>query len=114
MSFPLYFDEDQNERIANRLKADGYDILTTKDAGRAHQRLSDEHQLAFATSQNRAIVTNNAVDFYALASEWAKDGREHSGIIVVSPRRTPSEIREGIQRLQELYPNGIQNYCLVI
>ncbi len=82
MSFPLYFDEDQNERIATRLKADGYDILTTKDAGRSHQRLPDENQLAFATSLNRAIVTNNAVDFYALASKWVKEGREHAGIIV--------------------------------
>jgi len=44
--------------------------------------ISDEDQLAFATSQGRAIYTFNYSDFAALDAQWHAAGRSHAGIIV--------------------------------
>jgi hypothetical protein len=64
------------------LKAAGYDVLTTVEAGRASRRLSDSDQLAFAAARGRAIYSHNVQDFSVLARQWADEGRPHKGIIV--------------------------------
>jgi hypothetical protein len=114
VSFPLYFDEDQNDKVATRLIKTGFDVLTTLAAGRAHQRVPDEDQLSFAASEGRAIVSGNVADFHALYRKWWDEGRRHAGIIVVSQRKQPSEIYRGLVRLQELYPDGIENLILAV
>jgi predicted nuclease of predicted toxin-antitoxin system len=43
---------------------------------------SDEDQLAFATKQDRAILTFNIRDFAPLHEQWTADARPHAGIIV--------------------------------
>jgi hypothetical protein len=95
VSFPLYFDEDQDERIAIWLRRDGYDVLTTKDAGRAHVGLSDENQLQFAASVQRAIVTNNQSDFVPLFRRWWEQDLHHSGVIVINPGRPSRKYMKG-------------------
>jgi len=44
--------------------------------------LSDSDQLAFATSQRRALLTFNVKDFVSLAQRYSIIGKHHSGIIV--------------------------------
>jgi len=114
VSFPLYLDEHQARIVATQLIKGGYDVLSTQEAGLANRRTSDPEQLSFASEQNRALVTNNAVDFYRIHKEWWEEKRHHSGIIIVTPRRLHVEIYEGIVRLQELYPNGITDLILPI
>ncbi len=45
--------------IAGGLRARGVEAITTAEAGRATQRLSDDDQLAFATASNRVLVTED-------------------------------------------------------
>jgi hypothetical protein len=54
--------------------------LTTQAAGL--DTASDEEQLAFATSQSRAILTFNICDFAPLHEQWTSSNRPHGGIIV--------------------------------
>jgi predicted nuclease of predicted toxin-antitoxin system len=82
VSFPLYFDEHVHADLAEMLLKDGYDILTSRDAGNSNRELSDTEQLAYATSQGRVLFTYNIKDFVPLAREWTEIGREYTGIIV--------------------------------
>jgi len=111
LSFPLYFDEDFNPLVAAMLEKLGFDVLTTPQAGRADQGLSDEDQLAFATAVGRAIVSHNARDFKPVADQWALVGRLHRGILL-SPKRPPAALAAGIQIIQRDFPAGIANHCL--
>jgi len=33
------------------------------------------------------VVTENGVDFAAIAGGWATEGREHAGLVVTSPKQ---------------------------
>jgi predicted nuclease of predicted toxin-antitoxin system len=57
----LYLDEDVNVLIADLVRARGVRVMTTQAAGQLGT--TDENQLAFATSQGKAILTHNRVDF---------------------------------------------------
>ncbi len=76
----LYFDRHIMTRLAVDLRGRGYDVLTTEAAGK--DTAADEEQLAFATAENRAILTFNIRDFAPLHQAWQAAGRSHGGIIV--------------------------------
>jgi predicted nuclease of predicted toxin-antitoxin system len=76
----LYFDRHIMTRLAIDLRGHGYDVLTTEEAGK--DTASDEEQLVFATSENRAILTFNIRDFAPLHEAWQAAQRPHAGIIV--------------------------------
>ena len=76
----LYFDRHIMTRLAVDLRGRGYDVLTTEEAGK--DTASDEEQLAFATGENRAILTFNIRDFAPLHEGWQAAQRAHAGIIV--------------------------------
>jgi hypothetical protein len=76
----LYLDQHVNVQLAVDLRARGYDVLTTQDAG--NEEASDDVQLAFATDQRRAILTFNIRDFAPLHEQWQNEGRNHGGIVV--------------------------------
>ncbi len=56
----------------------GHDVLTASEAGRAGKGIKDADVLAFAISQNRAVVAFNRRDFIRLH----KNNPAHCGIIV--------------------------------
>lgn len=81
MPVRLYLDNDSLDwYVTNPLRAEGVDILTTPEAG--NHLAPDDIQLAFATSQGRAIYTANTSDYARLHSQWMREGRSHAGIIV--------------------------------
>jgi hypothetical protein len=86
----LYLDEHIHLTLAVLLQARGIDCLTTRDAG--NLSLSDEEQLAFATSQARAILTFNHRDYLCLAKQWHDLGRSHAGIILSKELAMPELI----------------------
>lgn len=55
----------------------GHDVLTSMDAGQANQGIPDDQVIAFATKQNRAVLTFDRRDF---AKEHARSSA-HAGII---------------------------------
>lgn len=79
MTIPrLYLDEDVDPLLARILTDRNFDVLTTRDAGRL--TTTDSEQLAFAAQERRAILTHNIAHFAALAVQYARTERTHSGI----------------------------------
>ena len=85
----LYPDEDVNVVVSDLVRARGFRVTTTQDAGQIGK--SDAEQLAFAAGQGKTILTHNRVDFEALARRYFEDKRTHSGIII-AVRRHPKEL----------------------
>ena len=75
----LYLDHDISYRLAERLRARGYDAVGAWEVGNAG--LDDPAQLEYAASQGRVLVTCNARDFVPHYLAWWDAGRHHSGIV---------------------------------
>jgi hypothetical protein len=84
MPLRIFTDEDVHGDLASALRRQGFDAVSTVEAGRSS--LPDESQLSWATSQERAIVTFNVGDFTILHTDWIERGQHHSGIIVSAQR----------------------------
>jgi Domain of unknown function (DUF5615) len=80
----FFTDEDIYGPVARVLRSSGIDAVSTPEAGQLGA--SDESQLEWATSQQRAFVTFNIVDFAALHSDWLQQGRHHAGIVLSKQR----------------------------
>lgn len=85
LGISIFTDEMVSSRLAMALRQRGYDIVSCHEVGRANLRIADQDQLAYATAQGRAILTQNATHFYALDSAWKIAGRTNAGILVYSP-----------------------------
>lgn len=79
----LYADEQYPYPVVKCLRELGHDVLTVQEAGQANQRIPDDEVLAFATDDNRAVVTQNRRDFIQLH----RIQPHHAGIIVCSDDR---------------------------
>jgi hypothetical protein len=55
----LYANENFPRQVVERLRELGHDVLTTQKAGRAGQSVPDPEVLAFATREQRAVLTIN-------------------------------------------------------
>ena len=74
----LYTNENFPRPAAEELRELGHDVLTSQEAGNAGQAIPDEQVLAFATDQQRAVITLNRKHFLRLHQA----GPEHAGIVV--------------------------------
>jgi predicted nuclease of predicted toxin-antitoxin system len=74
----LYTNENFPKPAVVFLRQYGYDVLTSQEAGRANQGIADSDVLAFATSQERVLLTINRRDFIKL--HFADPN--HFGIVV--------------------------------
>lgn len=91
----LYTDEDITDRLAILLRTRGFQASNVFAAGLVG--LSDEEQLAFATSRGWTILTYNRNDFLQLTQRWLDAGREHAGVIIsrqFSTRETGELLRQ--------------------
>lgn len=75
----IYSNENFPKRVVEELRRLGHDVVTSFEAGRANQKVPDEDVLAFATEQQRAVLTLNRFDFIRL--HGGTQGA-HGGIIV--------------------------------
>jgi uncharacterized protein DUF5615 len=64
----LYLDEDVDVLVADLVRARGFAVITTQDAGNIGT--SDRQQLAAAVSLQNTLVTHNRTDFEMLAEEY--------------------------------------------
>jgi predicted nuclease of predicted toxin-antitoxin system len=76
----LYLDRHIMGRLAVDLRGRGFDVLRTEEAG--NDTAPDEEQLAFATKENRSLLTFNIRDFAPLHEHWQAVGRPHAGFVV--------------------------------
>jgi len=92
----LYLDEDVDVLIAQLIRARGFVVITTQEAGQL--RNSDAEQLAYAVSQHKTLLSHNRVHFEALAQTYIAAGQPHDGIIV-AVRHPPREIARRLLRI---------------
>jgi len=78
-------------RVAGELRGQGWDVVATQERPALRGR-SDREILAVATSEGRAVVTENVGDFGRLFSILAASGERHAGVILVSGRRFPRSV----------------------
>ncbi|NJR68083.1 MAG: DUF5615 family PIN-like protein [Synechococcales cyanobacterium CRU_2_2] len=74
----LYADEQFPLKTTQHLRTIAHDVVTAQEAGKANQGIPDDEVLAFANSQQRAVLTLNRRDFIRLHNQ----GAEHAGIVV--------------------------------
>ena len=74
----LYADESVPLPVVERLRHLGHDVLTCEDAGKTGKVLPDAGILAFATAEERCLLTLNRRDFIRLHLEVPV----HEGIVV--------------------------------
>lgn len=105
----LLLDEMLSPVIAEQLRANGYDVESI--AGHPlREALSDRDVLDLARSEQRAVVTNNVVDFRPLHHEAiVPGGTGHFGMVFLpgSYRRTKADVGRIVAALQaklEEYP----------
>jgi hypothetical protein len=82
----LLLDVHHSRLAAQRLAAAGYDVVAAADFPDL-ATLSDEELLRRASSDERAIVTENAKDFDRIARSWVATGEHQAGVVFTSPRR---------------------------
>ena len=81
----VYLDEDVSVVVADMLKARGFSVMATRDAGRLGA--TDIEQLEYAARHGKTLVTHNRVDFEELHRLYLAQGRENWGIIVLGRHR---------------------------
>jgi hypothetical protein len=74
----LYANENFPLPVVEALRALGYDVLTSQDAGNAGQAIPDEAVLRFAADQGRALLTINRKHFLKLH----RASSSHAGLIL--------------------------------
>jgi predicted nuclease of predicted toxin-antitoxin system len=79
----LYADEQYPYPVVKCLRDLGHDVLTVQEAGKANQRIPDDEVLAFATENDRAVITQNRKDFIQLH----RMNPNHAGIIACTEDR---------------------------
>jgi hypothetical protein len=80
-------DEHYANEIAAALRAAGHDAVTVSE----HRitSIDDESLLELASSENRALLTNNTRDFMPIVGRWATSGRNHCGVLLTSDSSMP-------------------------
>jgi uncharacterized protein with PIN domain len=91
----LYLDEDVHKKVAVGLRLKGYDAVSAHEVQK--QSLSDEQQLVYAVSEERAIFTFNAGDFDRIHKRSLSGVPNHYGIIL--SRQIP--VGETVKRLSK-------------
>jgi predicted nuclease of predicted toxin-antitoxin system len=97
----FYADEQFPFQVVVLLRKLGHDVLTVQEAGKANQRIPDDEVLAFAVSQNRAILTINRSDFIRLH----RLSDEHFGIIVCTNNRNWEQFAARIDEAVKVKPS---------
>ncbi|MFP4134886.1 MAG: DUF5615 family PIN-like protein [Halothece sp.] len=81
--FKFYANENFPHIMVRLLREQGYEILTSKEAGKANQGISDQAVLDFSITTNRIIITLNRDDFIQLH----RQNRRHCGIVICKTDR---------------------------
>jgi len=93
----LYGDENFDVHAIELLRQLGHDALTVRDAGKGNQSTPDHEVLAYATENNRAVVTFDRRDYFRLHHANAA----HGGIVACTydadSAGLAARIHEGIE-----------------
>ncbi|MEX1004324.1 MAG: DUF5615 family PIN-like protein [Acidimicrobiia bacterium] len=82
----LLLDEMHAPTIAETLGGETFDVVAVP-AQPGLRGISDEDLLVYATTGERALVTENVADFMPLVMHWAGANRAHPGLIFTNPKQ---------------------------
>jgi hypothetical protein len=97
----LYADENFSQPVINHLRELGHDVLTTAEAGKAQQSISDPEVLRYAAELRRVLLTFNTWDFVNLYKSMS----EHAGIVACSQDRDTAALARRIHDALEANPD---------
>lgn len=83
----LHLNEHISWHLAVQLRNHGFDVSSTTELEMDAE--SDDAQLAFAVSQQRAIVSMNHKHFGPLHDQYISEGIEHWGIVLSTEEPIP-------------------------
>ncbi len=89
----LYTDHNVSLRLADRLRARGFHLTTTRELGL--ERAKDSKQLLVAAQRGWLLLTHNERDFVLLFDAWRRwadawaVGPRHAGIVVLPQLEPP-------------------------
>jgi hypothetical protein len=89
----FYSNENFPKRAVEALRKLGHDVLTSYEAGMANQGIPDSVVLAYATGQQRILLTVNRKDFYR---EHRYGKLKHAGIVVCTQDPDPLALAQNI------------------
>lgn len=92
----VLLDEMFPGELARQLRERGHDVATIFEIGLAGK--PDIEVMEAASRERRALVTEDAPHYVALARIYAAEGRPHHGLILTSPTRFP-RTRRGLGAL---------------
>jgi hypothetical protein len=84
----LLLDEMISAVVAEQLRLRGRDVEAVSER-RELRGLPDGDVREYAQGAKRALVTYNRDDFLELDRRFRSQGREHSGVVVLNPKRFP-------------------------
>jgi hypothetical protein len=87
---PLLLDEMFSDTIAERLRAQGLDVIAVV-GDRSLVSLPDDQVLAHAVAAGGVLVTANIRDFMPLDGQYRAAGQAHAGLILVSTKTFPQD-----------------------
>jgi len=103
----FYLDEDVSRLVADLIRARGFAITTTQEAGQGGR--SDEEQLNYAVGRGMTLVTHNRADFELLASRYFNSGVKHYGIVIAVQRPAHEIARRLLVILDQVTADEIEN-----
>ena len=106
----LLLDEDVRVKLGEILRQRGYDAIHVLETDRAGK--TDPEQLAYATSQQRAILTHNIRDFSLLNKPYHDEGKEHYGILLSDQVPLRELLRRTLRFLSRHTAEDVKNNAL--
>ncbi len=103
----LHLNEHLSWHLAAQLRKYKFDVTSTIELGMAEE--DDDEQLAFAVSQQRAIVSINHKHFAPLHERYIAEGKEHWGIILSTEESIPVLRRRLLSLLNSVSAEELKN-----
>jgi predicted nuclease of predicted toxin-antitoxin system len=101
----LYSNENLSIDLVERIREFGYDVLTSYQAGQANQGIPDDEVLAYATANQRSVITFNRDDFVALH----RSSIDHAGVIVCKDDRDYLQQAQALHAFLATQTDSLQN-----
>lgn len=109
MSFPLYFDENVDPELADRLRIDGDNVETAEEAGLSGAAVPDERQLQHAVDEGRVLFSHDLKTLPGTVREAMASGMEFPGVVLCD-QRTTKELYDRLRYMLDNFdPETIRN-----
>jgi predicted nuclease of predicted toxin-antitoxin system len=103
----LHLNEHLSPRLAAQLRQHGFDVTSTLELGMTEA--DDDEQLAYAASEQRALITFNHKDFAVRHTQYIVENKEHWGIILSTEESLDTLRRRLLRLLNTLTAEELKN-----